>query len=100
MMQTFFAYINAINLVVWTSLLILFVYKLRGLYRQVNSTYDAYWFDPRWYREPLTHLVLLWGRSQVMETKNVVGDTWLIREVRIKNAVFWTRLRVLSYHNQ
>jgi len=56
------------------------------------------WYDDRWRMNPYTKLRVELARPVSVIRTNVVGDVWLCHEIVIKNITFWTRVKVIKYH--
>lgn len=78
-------------LFIW-ALVLLLLFKVMSLYKKLNSDYQDYWFAPKWYQDPLTHLLLFFGKSSYSVDSVDSKNLYIIRDVKLFKAGFWTRL--------
>ena len=55
-----------------------------------NDSYKTPWYDNLFLKSPITNTVLLFYDDVVYETRNAVGDLWVIKETKVGDVEFWT----------
>lgn len=89
-------FLLSFSLTVVTLLLLTFSMFLANDYFQyksiMRSTYTTPWYDNNWFKQPYTLYQISKHKNKIYETKNVVGDKWVVKETNIKGKLFWTVL--------
>lgn len=81
-----------------TLLFCVFLDDAMGILTIRESTYTTPWYDARWWKQPVTHIMLSFYRDEDKLATNAVGDLWLVREIQVGDKTYWTRLKVLKKH--
>jgi hypothetical protein len=61
-----------------------------------RGDYKTPWYDARFRKDPVTHAVLWFCPSERKVCTNVVGDLWLVKETKVGEKTYWTRLAILE----
>lgn len=86
---------TSISIVAYLFTLCVCTIKLIDVYQ--DSQHNGYvWYPNKWWKDPLMHLVLLFGKRRTLESVYKDGSTWLDREVTLGKATFWTRLKLIK----
>jgi hypothetical protein len=63
----------------------------------MRGNYETPWYDGSFISQPYTYLQLSSQEHNDYWTKNAVGDSWYVRDVKYKGKTFWTILERVEH---